>query len=300
MPSPIQGKSTFRILMLHGYAQSSDRFRVKARLLTEEISSHLLPHILPSYPDGLEFIFADAPFVLSADDGNSDTSALESRAWWLNLDDVNRYIGLQDTLVELSESLHGQPIHAAVGFSQGGALTAMIAGLCDASTNSTRKEMLRAQGIPVGTFLTNLPGQEPLKFVVCISGFRGTMKYYSGFYAPMLTTPSMHIIAALDTMVADVQSQDLISVFEKPQVVYHRGGHHIPRDRRLLGRVGEFVTLAYDQNQRSEEDQMQSTIVKTMVPSKKSRPVSPRTGKLIMRRRMTSICTFGTHAPRFR
>ncbi|KAL2829413.1 serine hydrolase-domain-containing protein [Aspergillus cavernicola] len=196
------------------------------------------PPNLPSHPEGLEFIFPDAPFRFGSD--SEESSGLESRAWWLNLDDVSRYIGLEDTLIRLSESLDGRPIHAAVGFSQGGALAAMVTSLCDSSMDGTRRGLLAAQGIPVDTFLKNLPGQQPLEFVVCNWGFRGTMKYYSGFYTSTLTTPSLHIIAALDTLIDEKQGLDIVSDFERLELVYHLDGHYILRDRVFLDRVGQF------------------------------------------------------------
>ncbi|RDW87063.1 uncharacterized protein DSM5745_03705 [Aspergillus mulundensis] len=275
MPSIIETPRTFRILMLH------------ARLLTEQITSSLLPTILPSYPDGIEFIFPDAPFVFGSE--TTEPSDLESRAWWLNLDDVSRYVGLEGTLVRLSESLDRRPIHAAVGFSQGGALAAMVTGLCDASTNPRRRSALAAQGLPVDAFLQNLPGQEPLKFVVCISGFRGTMKYYSGFYESSLSTPSLHVIAELDTMIADIKSRELVSVFVSPQVMYHGGGHYIPRDRALLRRVGEFVQQAYSEETRKG---CPEAVCQPVLTKAKQAPVGQASKQQFMRRRVTSICTF--------
>ncbi|KAL4751909.1 hypothetical protein BDW72DRAFT_192420 [Aspergillus terricola var. indicus] len=284
---------TFRILMLHGYAQSSERFRVKARLLTEKISAALLPHILRAYPGGIEFIFPDAPFSFGGD--GDELTGLESRAWWLNLDDVNHYIGLEETLIRLSESLNARPIHAAVGFSQGGALAAMITALCDASTNLKRRDALVKQGLPVESFLRNLPGQQPLSFVVCISGFRGTMKYYSSFYEPILSTPSFHIIAKLDTMVADIKSRDLVDVFQSPEVAHHGGGHYIPRDRALLETVGEFVGRAYIKRVYGVEQEPGTLETERRVSQGKSnaRPASPISKQQFIRRRVTSICTFG-------
>ncbi|KAL3481081.1 serine hydrolase-domain-containing protein [Aspergillus californicus] len=286
MPSFTTHQPTFRILMLHGFAQSSERFQVKARLIVEQFTTDLLPKILPEYPGGLEYIFPDAPFRFGSD--SEESSGLESRAWWLNLDDFSKYVGLENTLVRLSESLNGQPIHAAVGFSQGGALAAMITALCDASTNNVRRNMLAAQGLPVDTFLRNLPGQQPLKFVVCVSGFRGTMKYYSGFYKQTITTPSMHIIAALDTMIPEEKSLDLIAAFKNPEVIHHAGGHYIPRDRVLLRRVGDFVRSVFeDKVERPTRD----TVATDLRPpvGVKSRSVSPSAKHQFMRRRVRSI-----------
>ncbi|KAL4977130.1 serine hydrolase-domain-containing protein [Aspergillus desertorum] len=287
-------RRTFRVLMLHGYAQSSEVFRVKARLVVEQVTRSLVPLIENEYPDGLEFIFPDAPLRLNGPEGH-DHTGLEYRAWWMNLDDTSKYIGFDRTLSGLSESLDHRPIHAAIGFSQGGALAAMVASLCEAASNPERQKLLLEQQ---GQLLSHspfqhIPGQLPLRFVICFSGFRGTMKYYSSFYTPMLSSPSLHIIGTLDTMITDTQSQDLVSVFKKPKILYHEGGHYIPRDPKLLKRVGLFISSAYHLRPAPDEEEC---IIPSLPAQRSGVGISfvrsSIKGRQILRRRMTRICVY--------
>ncbi|KAL2839117.1 serine hydrolase-domain-containing protein [Aspergillus pseudoustus] len=206
-----QDQRTFGVLMLHVVkVRPIERPLLhKARLLVEQITTSLLPQILSIHPDSLEFIFPDGPrrFGTAIDNSTGDgehsqsETGLESRGWWLDLNDYSRYVGLENSLIRLSESLDNRPIHAVAAFSQGAALAAMISGLCDASSNTTRRALLAENGIPVETFLKNLRNQQPLVFAICISGYRGSMKYCSPFYAGTLSTPSLHVIARLDTTI---------------------------------------------------------------------------------------------------
>lgn len=111
----------------------------------QHITQVLLPQITEEYPGGIEFVFPDAPISLNEVLGDEQDyhSGVDRRAWWLNLDNTSRYIGLQETIVTLSQSLEGQPIHAAVGFSQSGAFTGMIASLCEAAYNLEKRKLLR-------------------------------------------------------------------------------------------------------------------------------------------------------------
>jgi hypothetical protein len=97
----------------------------------QHLTQALLPQITEEYPGRIEFIFPDAPISLNKilTEEQDHHSGVDRHAWWLNLDNTSRYIGLQDTIVTLAQSLGGRPVHPAVGFSQGGAFTAMIASL---------------------------------------------------------------------------------------------------------------------------------------------------------------------------
>ncbi|PYH97873.1 hypothetical protein BO71DRAFT_372510 [Aspergillus ellipticus CBS 707.79] len=233
----------FRILMLHGYAQSARVFRIKMRLLMEQITHSITPTLSNEYPGGIEFLFPDGPVNLHAPGTSSSDPERdpENQAWWLNLDDISRYIFLNETIQYLADFLNGEPIHGAIGFSQGGALAVMISSMCEATINPKRIQAIQDQGIPANTFLDSLPGQQPLKFVLSFCGFKGTMDYYSSLYTSMLRTPSFHAIGAFDTMIAAEKSELLVNSFVAPQVMHYFGGHFIPRDRESLRAIMGFL-----------------------------------------------------------
>jgi hypothetical protein len=203
------------------------------------INNSLLPTLNAKYPGGIEFLYPDAPICLQVPDGlesNQSDKAFESenRAWWLNVDVTSRYIGLEDSLTKLAEFLDNDPIEGVIGFSQGGALAAMVTSFCESRTDACKLELFRGQNIPVDAFLQRLPEQGPLKFSICFSGFRGTMKWYSSFYTPQLSTPSCHIVGTLDAMVTEKESQDLINSFKYHKVLRYYGAHFVPRDAATM------------------------------------------------------------------
>jgi hypothetical protein len=128
----------------------------------------------------------------------------------------------------------------------------MIASLCDASSNPRKREMLEAQGLPVNSFLDNLSGQRFLEFSICISGYRGTMKYYNSLYSQSLSTPSLHVIGTLDTVVEEHESEILATAFRQPSIFRHFGTHYIPRDPVFFQHLDRFLENAC--HSRSDAD----------------------------------------------
>jgi predicted esterase len=76
-----------------------------------------------------------------------------------------------------------------LGFSQGAALAGMLAASLEPS---------RAWGT-AGLATTH----EPLAFAVCYSGFRAPGERCHGFYEPPISTPILHFIGSLDTVVEE-------------------------------------------------------------------------------------------------
>ncbi|RAK81332.1 uncharacterized protein BO72DRAFT_492158 [Aspergillus fijiensis CBS 313.89] len=236
----------FRILMLHGYAQTAQALRIKTRPLLQDLTQTLTPVIERKYPGGIEYLFPDGPIDLDTNTTSFTTSKSHLTngtrlAWWLNLDDTSRYIFLNDTIHYLSEYLEGTPIHAIIGFSQGAALAVMLAAMCEAAADPQRLQAMQTQNLPVGTFLQSLPGQKSLEFVLSFCGFRGTMEYYSSLYTPALSTPSFHAIGVFDTMITAEESRELLKAFVAPEVRWFFGGHFVPRDTESIRQVVGFL-----------------------------------------------------------
>ncbi|RAH77788.1 hypothetical protein BO86DRAFT_403418 [Aspergillus japonicus CBS 114.51] len=237
----------FRILMLHGYAQTAQSLRIKTRPLLQELTQTLTPILQARYPGGIEYLFPDGPIDLDTNSTSFTTTSTSHPtnatrlAWWLNLDDTSRYIFLNDTVHYLSNFLDGKPIHAIIGFSQGAALAVMLAAMCEAAADPQRLQAIQTQNLPVDTFLQSLSGQQPLEFVLNFCGFRGTMEYYSILYTPALSTPSFHAIGVFDTMITAEESRELLEAFVAPEVRWFFGGHFVPRDAESTRQVVGFV-----------------------------------------------------------
>lgn len=90
------------------------------------------------------------------------------------------------------------------------------------------------------SFSTNHP---PLKFGVAYSGFRAPGPAYDYFYEPKITTPVLHFLGSLDTVVDEARSRALVDACEggEKRVVYHPGGHYLPSGRQFVNVLLGFV-----------------------------------------------------------
>lgn len=106
-----------------------------------------------------------------------------------------------------------------------------------------------SQGAGVAGLLCNwfktasIPNQGPLKFVVFYSGFTSLLESHQVYYGTPITTPTLHILGTLDTVVAEERS---LSLYEKcaedsRQILRHPGGHFVPNSKPMVQAVVNFI-----------------------------------------------------------
>lgn len=65
------------------------------------------------------------------------------------------------------------------------------------------------------------------------------------FYEPMITTPILHVLGTLDTIVDEERSLSLVGCCagakEKGWVVTHPGGHYVPMGKAMVGVLAGFI-----------------------------------------------------------
>ncbi|KAG9948012.1 hypothetical protein KCU85_g5443, partial [Aureobasidium melanogenum] len=230
-----------RVLVLHGYGQNSEMMRLKMKTLRSSIEAELKDY----YPSGVEMDFVDGPVDLS--DDQEETTPTRLHAWWTALDDRNRYVELDASLTSVLTQLRERPVDAIIGFSQGAALAVMVAAILENTTE--RRAAMAKQGSP---FLFSSIPQQPLKFVIAYSGFKGSPAFYSGFYKPKLSTPVLHILAKLDHMIAPEDSAKLIRSCRNSEVAEHLGGHWIPKDRGMVSLVSTYIRRVCRNTRRAD------------------------------------------------
>lgn len=196
------------------------------RFLEVELKDH--------FPSGVDMDFADGPVDLLED--LEETSPVRLNAWWKALDDRSRYVELEESLASIFARLRERPVDAIIGFSQGAALAVMVAAILE--NTAARCAAMAKQGSPF--VLPSIP-QQPLRFVIAYSGFKGSPAFYSGFYKPKLSTPVLHILAKLDHMITPEDSTKLIRSCSNFEVAKHLGGHWIPRDPGMILLVSRFI-----------------------------------------------------------
>jgi hypothetical protein len=236
--------------MLHGFAQSGPFFQIKTRAVSKMLRE-TISHCYNVMTEDVELVFPTAPLQLRTSDligtcaeGRAFLDDSDTWAWWRNLDVASRYIGIESSLASLLLLVQQNgPFTGVVGFSQGATLAAMFASWCENGAVPGRSDALReaSHDDPLLLQLLSSPPQCPLDFALCFSGYRGTPRFYHGFYTPQIATPNIHIIGELDTMISRDNSEDLIASCREPKVVEHQGVHFVPRDVEILNQISKAL-----------------------------------------------------------
>jgi pimeloyl-ACP methyl ester carboxylesterase len=180
-----------RILALHGYHGS-------AAILRRQISP-----VASVLPGGTELVFVDAPSLSRGDFG-----------WWH--DGFRGWERTRDWVLDLTSSEH---FDGVLGFSQGAALTGLLAALQDSDPSTSLR----------------------FEFAVMVGGFTSDKPQHSALFQRKITLPSLHVMGASDSIVPMRDSARLADRFENPVIVEHRGGHVIPSDPAIASRIARFV-----------------------------------------------------------
>jgi hypothetical protein len=180
-----------RMLCLHGYHGSAAILRQQMAPLAAAIGSHA------------ELVYVDAPSLAQGDFG-----------WWH--EGFTGWEGTRDWAVELLRS--GPPVDGIFGFSQGAALTGLLAGLRDSQ-----------------------PSLVQFEFAIMVGGFTSTMPKHSGLFRRKLIIPSVHVTGRADTIVPMRDSLRLADRFADPLIIEHAGGHVIPGHSSVTEPITSFL-----------------------------------------------------------
>ena len=182
-----------RVLCLHGYHG------------TGAILRRQMAPLAGSIPADIEFVYLDAPSL-----------AAGSFGWW-----HEGFTGWEHTRDWITGQLSTGPrIDGLFGFSQGAALTGLLAAL---------RESPRAAG-----------GLD-FEFAIMVGGFTSFLPQHASLYRRPLTIPSVHVIGRSDAIVPRSDSLKLAGRFTDPLVLEHGGGHVIPADRAVAEPIARFL-----------------------------------------------------------
>lgn len=140
----------------------------------------------------------------------------------------------------------GGAVDGVVGFSQGGAMAALVAAALEYPGDGGKQQ----REVPPATAeytwdwvasLRRANGGRPLKFAVVYSGFFAPPPELGWLYEPKLRTPTLQFIGSLDTVVEEGRSRGLVARSEDPVVVVHPGGHYVPVNREWVTPLVGFV-----------------------------------------------------------
>ncbi|KAI9670736.1 MAG: hypothetical protein M1817_003846 [Caeruleum heppii] len=259
--------------------------RALEKALHKALAPPSQPGQLPGPQGGLQLIYATAPVKLrpadSPDFFASSQRAASSRSsgpavpdadpdgpldpdawgWWRKDDASGEYRDLDTGLATLAHVLETQgPFVGVIGFSQGAAAAAMLASLLEPArlhAFTAYRASSNSVGMPYPpAFLTrNGPDESgpdrvihpPLKFAVSYCGFAAPHPRYSAFYDPPISTPFLHFMGSLDTVVDESRTLRLVEACSIPddmrsrRVINYPGGHFLPTQRVYLDLVIQFI-----------------------------------------------------------
>ncbi|KAJ5578050.1 Serine hydrolase FSH [Penicillium hispanicum] len=236
-----------KILMIHGKGtgsrQSGELFRAKLQAL-EKLLRQTYGH--PNIKE-IQFVYPTAPFPMELSPASSKLRDQHGAWTWFKseaIDDL--YPGLDSALSSIAGVLSSSgPFDGIVGFSEGGALAAMIASLLEDDRKNPFARFEAEGGLPYPKSFANLD-HAPLKFVVDISGYAASNHYYRAFYEPKIQTPSLHFMGSMDSVVDGAATMRLIESCQESEggnrvVISHPGGHVIPSGKRELASIVHFI-----------------------------------------------------------
>ena len=207
-----------KILFLHGFAQNGSVFARKASGLRKALAKL-----------GYETVFLDAPIKIDTTDLpfeslNSDAAAADFRSWWPHNVSTQDHYTMDKALESIKESINTNgPYDGIVGFSQGAGFAGLLLNIFD-------------QLVP--------EKQSALKFAVLYSGFRAQPEVLQHYYTPAITTPSLHILGSLDTVVSEERTLKLFDACTEDTrtLLRHPGGHFVPNAKPYIKAVTDFIS----------------------------------------------------------
>ena len=232
-----------------GYTQYGSQFHAKTRAL-EKALVKAFPSTTLHYPNGpISLRPSDIPGYSLSADPNGSGDEIEAFGWWRRKDGTPIYDGIEKGLARVAETIKTEgPFDGAIGFSQGGALAAMVAALLENDRKRSFDVLCATDGekIPYPTSFQHANGdiiQPPLKFAIVYSGFAAPLEKYEGFYNPKIKTPILHFLGSLDTVVDEKRGNQLIAVCESSEkrIIIHPGGHFVPSQKPWLDATVSFV-----------------------------------------------------------
>lgn len=182
---------------------------------------------------------------------------------------------MAEGFARIRETIRDQgPFDGVIGFSQGAALAAMVASALEEADEASavpspqpRRELpIEFQIVDSQTQQTQPETQEQgqkqrrLKFAIFYSGFRAADPRCDPFFTPQISTPTMHVLGALDSVVEESRARAFIACCSREgagdeevggdpagvAVMIHPGGHFLPSQRVWLDKVTGFVRRCLD------------------------------------------------------
>ena len=241
-----------------------------SKLLTKALGTPPLncaPALL--YPTGpLNLRPSDIPGYEARESGgaaaDADAGPTDNWAWFRRDDGTGTYRGLAAGMGRVAEAIRDAGgVDGVMGFSQGGAMAAMVAAALEPDRAVPPPASSDAGGDdgepPAETWVRALReanGHRALQFAVVYSGFYARDDALAAWlYAGGLATPSLHVIGGLDTVVDEARSEGLVArCGPAARKLVHPGGHYVPVGKEWTLAVAGFLRDVLVQAQARDGD----------------------------------------------
>ncbi|KAK3952668.1 serine hydrolase-domain-containing protein [Pseudoneurospora amorphoporcata] len=157
---------------------------------------------------------------------------------------------------EMDGVVRSEVIDGVIGFSQGGAMAAMLAAALDhpSSPGGHPRPVLTPEHQGWAKQIRDANKGQPLKFCVSYSGFFALPPELGWLWEPKVKTPTMHVLGSLDTVVEESRSRRLVEACEDPVVVVHPGGHFVPVKKEWVAPLVGFITACLEKSAKDETE----------------------------------------------
>lgn len=243
-----------------GYAQTGPSFRSKtgamSKMMAKALPDFSAERIYPTGPHRLRP--ADIPgFQPREGEGEVDEDALEAFGWFLHDEEAGPLRGLEEGMRRIADAIEeAGGVDGVLGFSQGGAVGALVAAALEADRrlpSSSTAEEEGAEHAPWARRLREANGGRPLRFCVVYSGFVARPGARLGWlYEGGVRTPSCHFFGSQDAVVEEARCRALADRCVGAEVVVHPGGHHVPVRKEWVAPLLGFLRKVLDAGEEEE------------------------------------------------
>ncbi|CCC14380.1 unnamed protein product [Sordaria macrospora k-hell] len=155
---------------------------------------------------------------------------------------------------ELKGVVRSEVIDGVIGFSQGGAMAAMLTAAMEHLSPGHPRPVLTAEHEAWARQIRDANKGQPLKFCVSYSGFFALPPELGWLWEPKVKTPTMHFLGSLDTVVEESRSRRLVEACEDAVVVVHPGGHYVPVSKEWVAPLVGFIRGCLERYKKEEEE----------------------------------------------
>ncbi|KLO07769.1 hypothetical protein SCHPADRAFT_894380 [Schizopora paradoxa] len=211
-----------RVLVLHGHTENAHVFGRKFNDFRDALKGEVefvfvdAPHLLtPVDPEGAPVFSTSEKFASVRNLDPKHPTKHTPRGWFYHTHDAQDAWAVSQSLMYLRNVLEKQgPFNGIMGYSQGGSMAALVAGLLECPTHTPHFKGIQ---------------HPPMEFLVSFSSF---IIPNPAFAVPKnLRTPTLLVMGQNDTIVLPEHTHILSQQFckENIRLVVHEGGHFVPR-----------------------------------------------------------------------